>query len=57
MAGCAFADARLGRRLRKLIERMDGAIGASLLLVCQDWANTVSAVPTSPSLAWPDRAV
>jgi len=43
LAGCAFADARLGRRLRKLIERMDGAIGASLPLVCQDWANTKAA--------------
>jgi hypothetical protein len=35
LAGCAFTDARLGLRLRKLIERMDGAIGASLPLVCQ----------------------
>ena len=43
LAGCAFADARLGRRLRKLIERMDGAIGASLPLACQDWANTKAA--------------
>ena len=43
LAGCAFADARLGLRLRKLIERMDGAIGASLPLVCQDWANTKAA--------------
>src|SRR3954447_6025260 len=43
LAGCAFADARFGLRLRKLIERMDGAIGASLPLVCQDWANTKAA--------------
>jgi len=43
LAGCAFADARLGQRLRKLIERMDGAIGASLPLACQDWANTKAA--------------
>jgi hypothetical protein len=43
LAGCAFADARLGQRLRKLIERMDGAIGGSLPLVCQDWANTKAA--------------
>jgi hypothetical protein len=43
LAGCAFADARLGQRLRKLIEKMDGAIGASLPLVCQDWANTKAA--------------
>src|SRR5918993_2647309 len=43
LAGCAFADARLGQRLRKLIERMDGAIGGSLPLACQDWANTKAA--------------
>jgi hypothetical protein len=43
LAKCHFADARLGRRLRKLIERLDGAIGASLPLACQDWANTKAA--------------
>ena len=43
LAGCTFADARLGQRLRKLIERMDGAIGGSLPIVCQDWANTKAA--------------
>ena len=43
LAGCAFADARLGQRLRKLIERMGSAIGASLPLACQDWANTKAA--------------
>jgi hypothetical protein len=43
LAGCAFADARLGQRLRKLIARMQGAIGASLPLACQDWANTKAA--------------
>ncbi len=43
LAGCAFADARLGQRLRKLIERMEGAIGGSLPLACQDWASTKAA--------------
>lgn len=43
LAGCTFADARLGLRLHKLIERMGGAIGASLPLACQDWANTKAA--------------
>lgn len=43
LAGCAFADARLGQRLRKLIERMDGSIGGSLPFVCQDWASTKGA--------------
>ena len=40
LAGCVFVDERLGQRLRKRIERMAGAIGASLPLGCQDWANT-----------------
>ena len=43
LVGCTFADARLGQRLGKLIERMGGAIGASLPLACQDWANTKAA--------------
>lgn len=43
LAGCVFADARLGQRLRKLIEQMGSAIGASLPLACQDWANTKAA--------------
>jgi hypothetical protein len=38
-----FVDQRLGQRMRKLIERMAGAIGASLPLACQDWANTKAA--------------
>jgi hypothetical protein len=43
LARCAFTDARLGQRLRKLITRMQGALGASLPLACQDWANTKAA--------------
>ncbi len=43
LAGCMFADARLGQRLQKIIERMGGAIGASLPLACQDWASTKAA--------------
>ena len=43
LAGCLFVDERLGQRLRKLIERMAGVIGASLPLACQDWANTKAA--------------
>src|SRR3954454_1451777 len=43
LAGCVFVDARLGQRLRNLIERMAGAIGASLPLACQDWASTKAA--------------
>ncbi len=43
LAGCTFADARLGQRLQKIIERIGGAIGASLPLACQDWASTKAA--------------
>ena len=41
LAGSRFKDERLGRRLRKL--QMAGAVGASLPLACQDWANTKAA--------------
>jgi hypothetical protein len=43
LAGCTFADARLSQRLQKIVERMGGAIGSSLPLACQDWANTKAA--------------
>jgi hypothetical protein len=42
-SGCGLADERLNKRLRKLLELMGGAMGASLPLVCQDWANTKAA--------------
>src|SRR5437763_1689781 len=40
IAGCRFADERLGRRLRALLVRVAGAVGGSIPLACQDWANT-----------------
>ncbi|WP_244627063.1 IS4 family transposase [Microvirga tunisiensis] len=43
LAGSTFADARLGRRLRRLLEQLGGAMGASLPLACQDWAATKAA--------------
>ena len=43
LAGCRFRDNRLGQRLRKLLTHMAGAIGGSLPLACQDWANTKAA--------------
>src|SRR3954464_14229553 len=43
IAGCRFADQRLGRRLRALLGRMAGAMGESTPLACQDWANTKAA--------------
>ena len=42
-AGCEFRDARLGDRLRKLLAQIGGAMGQSIPLVCQDWANTKAA--------------
>ena len=43
LAGCRFSDERLGKRLRRLVEQMDAAMGASIPLACQDWANTKAA--------------
>src|SRR4051794_8389705 len=43
LAGSTFKDERLGRRLRKLLVRMAGAVGAPIPLASQDWANTKAA--------------
>src|SRR5947199_7611600 len=43
LAGSPFEDERLGRRLRKLLVRMAGAVGAPIPLACQDWASTKAA--------------
>jgi hypothetical protein len=43
VAGCRFADERSGKRLRKLLDQMAGAMGESIPLACQDWANTKAA--------------
>jgi Transposase DNA-binding len=43
IAGCAFKDARLGHRFRMLLKRLGSAMGESIPLVCQDWANTKAA--------------
>jgi hypothetical protein len=43
IAGCRLADQRLNKRLRSLPERMGDAMGASIPLACQDWANTKAA--------------
>jgi hypothetical protein len=43
IAGCDFADERLNKRLGKLLAQLGGAIGQSIPLVCQDWANTKAA--------------
>lgn len=39
----SFKDERLGRRFKSLLSDIGGAIGASLPLACQDWANTKAA--------------
>ena len=43
IAECRFADGRLGSRLRTLLVQMAGAMGESIPLACQDWANTKAA--------------
>jgi len=42
-SGCEFRDARLGCRFRKLLAQIGGAMGQSIPLACQDWANTKAA--------------
>ena len=41
--GSVFKDERLGRRFKMLLKRIGGAMGGSIPLVCQDWANTKAA--------------
>src|SRR4029077_12510156 len=41
--GGGLADERLNKRLRKLLAQVGGAMGQSIPLVCQDWANTKAA--------------
>lgn len=43
IAGCSMADERLKTRLGKLLAQLGGAMGQSIPLVCQDWANTKAA--------------
>jgi hypothetical protein len=43
VAGCEFRDARLGDRFRKLLAQIGSAMGQSIPLACQDWANTKAA--------------
>jgi len=43
LAGCSFADERLKKRFRKLLAQLGSAMGQSIPLVCQDWANAKAA--------------
>jgi transposase-like protein len=43
LGGCSLADDRLLKRLRKLLAQIGSAMGQSIPLVCQDWANAKAA--------------
>jgi hypothetical protein len=43
LAGCEFADVRLGKRFKTLVERLSEGIGESIPMACQDWAGTKAA--------------
>jgi hypothetical protein len=43
VAASEFEDVRLGKRFRTLLEQIGGAMGESIPLACQDWANTKAA--------------
>jgi Transposase DNA-binding len=43
LAGCDLGDQRLNKRLRTLVEQIEGAMGDSIPLACQDWSNTKAA--------------
>jgi hypothetical protein len=41
--GCRFADGRLGKRFRVLLERLSKGLGETIPMACQDWASTKAA--------------
>jgi len=43
LAECRFADVRLGKRFRTLLERLSEGIGETIPMACQDWAGTKAA--------------
>jgi hypothetical protein len=43
LAGCEFADARLGKRFKRFVEQLSEGIGETIPMACQDWANTKAA--------------
>ena len=43
LAGCEFADARLGKRFKTFVEQLSEGIGETIPMACQDWANTKAA--------------
>lgn len=43
LAGCTFADARLGKRFSMLMDQLSEGIGRTIPLACGDWAATKAA--------------
>src|SRR5436189_2682695 len=43
LAGCKFADVRLDKRFRTLVEQLSEGVGETIPMACQDWANTKAA--------------
>ncbi|MDD2710800.1 MAG: transposase DNA-binding-containing protein [Verrucomicrobiae bacterium] len=43
LAGCKFADLRLEKRFRALVECLSEGVGKSIPMACQDWASTKAA--------------
>src|SRR5437867_2622826 len=43
LATCEFADARLRKRFKMLVERLSEGVGHKIPMACQDWANTKAA--------------
>lgn len=43
LAGCKFADARIGKRFAMLMEQLSAGIGRTIPLACGDWAATKAA--------------
>ena len=43
LSACELADARLDARLRTVLEQIGDAVGESVPMACQDWANTKAA--------------
>ena len=43
LAGCEFADSRLGKRFTLLVERLSEGVGETIPMACEDWAGTKAA--------------
>lgn len=43
LVNCQFQDARLSRRLQRLVRQLESRLGQSIPLACQDWNNTKAA--------------